>query len=61
MKRLDEGKVSLVQFMQSIRFLHRKSTNRTPECPTHFAHFNPQVGAGRNGNTEDQKLIRSAN
>jgi len=61
MKRLDDGKISLVEFMRSIRFRHRKEDNRSTECPTHFAHFNPQARSEQPPSAEDQKLIRSAN
>ena len=61
MKRLDDGKVSLVEFMRSIRFRRQQSTRRAAQCPTHFAHFDPQVGTGQGNNAEDQHLIRSAN
>ncbi len=66
MKRLDDGKVSLVEFMRSIRFRQRgerKQAKRSTECPTtHFAHLDPQARPGqKNQNAEEQTLVRSAN
>ena len=62
MKRLDEGKVSWVEFLRSIKFAHdNESDNRQAECNTHFANFNPQARTGQQSNAEDSHLIRSAN
>ena len=61
MKRLDDGKVSLVEFLRSIKFAHENTSNRHAECATHFAPFNPQTRTGHPLNTEDSHLIRSAN
>ena len=61
MKRLDDGKISLVEFLNSIKFAQHNVSNRRVECVTHFAHFNPRARAGRAFNAEDSHLIRSAN
>ncbi len=61
MKRLDEGKVSLVDFLRSIKFTHTGNARRGGECPTHFAAFDPRTRNGFQPNTEDAQLIRSAN
>jgi hypothetical protein len=61
MKRLDDGKVSLVEFLNSIKFAQQNVSNQRMECPTHFAHFNPRARGGRALSAEDSQLIRSAN
>jgi hypothetical protein len=62
MKRRDEGKASLVEFLRSIKFAHENSPvqGALPECPTHFAHFK-QSRPGIDSCVEDSQLIRSAN
>ncbi len=60
MKRLDDGKVSLVEFLNSIKFAHN-DTNQRSKCATHFAHFNPRARGGQSLNGEESQLIRSAN
>ena len=61
MERIDKGKVSLVEFLNSIKFARRDKTNQTGQCPTHFAHFNPRTGNTLAPKVEDSQLIRSAN
>ena len=61
MKRLDEGKVSLVEFLSSIKFARSNAANSGVECRSHFAHFNPQARPGSAFSVEDSQLIRSAN
>jgi hypothetical protein len=64
MKRLDDGKVSFVEFMRSIRFKQRnqrKQASRSTECQTHFADFDQQARPARSYNAEDRTLVRSAN
>jgi len=61
MTRRDEGKVSLVDFLRSIKFAHQKDTVDEVECPTHFAHFNQRTKTGRKDSPEDTQVIRSAN
>jgi len=61
MTRRDEGKVSLVEFLRSIKFTHQKDTADEEECPTHFAHFNQRAKTDRKESTEDTQVVRSAN
>ncbi len=61
MKRIDDGKVSLVEFLASIRFARRDRANESVECSSRFAHFNPQARPGVAFSVEDSQLIRSAN
>lgn len=63
MKRRDEGKASLVEFLRSIKFDHddRSVQNDTLRCPTHFAHFEQSARSGYDASQEDLQLIRSAN
>jgi hypothetical protein len=60
MKRLDDGRVSLVDFLNSIKFA-RPTGHQRAECETHFAHFNPRTRGGQALNGEESQLIRSAN
>jgi len=61
MKRLDDGKVSLVEFLRSIKFAPQNVSNERFECPAHLAHFNQQVRNGGQRSSEESQLIRSAN
>lgn len=61
MKRLDDNKVSFVEFLRSIKFAHQSTARRGGDCPTHFAHFNQRIRNGIKASTEDAQLIRSAN
>lgn len=61
MKRLDDGKVSLVEFLRSIKFAQHRQAKETAECPTHFADFTQRARGGSQRNSEDLQLIRSAN
>ncbi|MEH6582773.1 MAG: hypothetical protein V7754_12610 [Halioglobus sp.] len=63
MTRRDEGKVSLVEFLRSIKFGHdhRASAVAHEQCPTHFALFKQSARAGSESSQEDTQLIRSAN
>jgi hypothetical protein len=61
MKRRDQGKTTLVDFMRSIKFAHDKQDTTETECATHFAHFNPRARAGGPAAAEEAKLVRSAN
>ena len=61
MKRLDEGKVSLVAFLRSIKFAQQNTHQGSYGCPTHFAHFSQRARGGRKTSAEDSQLIRSAN
>ncbi len=59
MKRRDEGKASLVEFMRSIKF-HRQA-RRPGKVSGHFAELHPQARQPRAANAEDHSLVRSAN
>lgn len=61
MKRLDDGKVSLVEFLRSIKFVKQSTSNASVDCPTHFAHLHPRARSPRQMSNEDSQLIRSAN
>jgi hypothetical protein len=61
MKRLDENKTSLVEFLRSIKFAHASGADSSAECPKHFAHFKQHARAGLQLTAEDSQLIRSAN
>jgi hypothetical protein len=63
MKKRDEGKASLVEFLSSIKFAQQNSRayEADVECPTHFAHFKQSARSGRDYCAEDSQLIRSAN
>ena len=60
MKRLDEGKVSLVEFLGSIKFSrdHGAST-RTEAFDEQFARLEQRTRRGHR--SEDAQLVRSAN
>jgi hypothetical protein len=60
MKRLDDGKVSLVEFLNSIKFAQH-DTHQRVESATPFAHFNPRTRGETAQNREDDQAIRSAN
>lgn len=61
MKRLDDGKVSLVEFLRSIKFAQNTASNETAECSTHFAHLNQRARSAHAFSPEESHLIRSAN
>ena len=61
MKRIDDGKVSLVEFLSSIKFARHNAANSGAEHTHRFAHFNPQARPGGAFCVEDSQLIRSAN
>lgn len=61
MKRLDENKVSLVEFLRSIKFAQGTSAGHSGKCRTHFAHFDQRARSGKQLSVEDSQLIRSAN
>ena len=60
MKRIDEGKTSLVDFMRSIKFDHHSGEQRK-EVSTHFAALDPHARPAQPQNAEDSLLVRSAN
>jgi len=61
MKRMDDGKVSLVEFLRSIKFSQNNASNDGAECNTHFAHLIQHTRSAQPINAEDSQLIRSAN
>ncbi len=61
MKRIDKGRVSLVEFLSSIKFAVREPANAEAGDAGSFAHFNPQARPGGAFSAEDSQLIRSAN
>jgi hypothetical protein len=66
MKRLDEGKTSLVDFMRSISFSRRHQSKRHEDFPGQFAGLSPRkdepdAGTAKKSNKEEHHLIRSAN
>ena len=61
MKRLDENKVSLVDFLRSIKFPTPSTSGWGSELPAHFASFKQQVRTRRQFSKEESQLIRSAN
>ncbi len=61
MKRRDEGKASLVEFLRSLKYSQGNTGMDQAECATHFAPFNPRVKIRGQYSAEDAQLIRSAN
>jgi|GEM_PF-931036 hypothetical protein len=66
MRRLDEGKTSLVDFLRSVSAMRHRSAKRHEDFPQQFAGFNPQTSspiarAAKTSNKEEQHLVRSAN
>ena len=60
MKRLDEGRPSLVEFMGSIKFSRGQNTSKEANgSHDQFARLRPLTCRERSA--EDDKLIRSAN
>lgn len=61
MKRRDEEKTSLVDFMRSIKFSDHKSGRQSGEVSNHFAHLSSHVRPAGPTTAEDKKLVRSGN
>ena len=61
MKKLDNGKTSLVEFLASIKFARANQSGASLECNTPFAGFNQRARTNRQYSVEDSQLIRSAN
>ncbi|NND66748.1 MAG: hypothetical protein HKN19_04090 [Halioglobus sp.] len=61
MKRLDEGKVSLVEFLRSIKARKSSEKGHTVECETHFATLSPKARAAQPDATDDSSTVPSAN
>ena len=61
MKRLDEGKVSLVEFLASIRHSRRDQAHKHAADTTQFARFSPHARAAEDTAMEERLLVRSVN
>lgn len=61
MKRRDEGKTSLVEFLRSIKFTHDNTNSGGERSGPQFAGLNPRVRQRRKSSSEESQLIRSAN
>ena len=61
MKRLDEGKTSLVDFLRSMRYGRHQTSKSHSEPSEHFAELNPRVRTGKKSSAEEKTLVRSAN
>ena len=61
MKRIDDGKVSLVEFMAAIKFARPSQPHKSAANATRFAGFHPRARAEGQLNLEESQLIRSAN
>ncbi len=61
MKRMDDGKVSLVEFLSSIKFSRRANAAEETSEMERFATFDQQVRPARLRSREDRLLVRSAN
>jgi hypothetical protein len=61
MKRVDNGKVSLVEVMSAIKFPRAKRKNGATQHTTPFAVFKQRARAGYSFSLEDTQLVRSAN
>jgi hypothetical protein len=61
MKRLDDDKISLVEFLSSIKFSQQHGKNHGEEFDTRLAKLQQRVRTRRLYNAEELELIRSAN
>lgn len=62
MKKQDNSKASLVEFLRSIKFEHGSTGSVFGDAPKeHFASFTPRARVARAKTTEDSQLVRSAN
>ena len=61
MKRLDEGKVSLVDFLRSIKTRKRSDKRRAAEVQSHFATLNPHARPAQADGADDSSTVPSAN
>ena len=61
MKKQDEKRVSLVEFLRSIKYTRHGKSKAQSEYPEHFAGFSPQVGVETTSNAEDSLHVRSGN
>lgn len=61
MKRMDDRKVSLVEFLRSIKFSRPHKNDAKSEVSTHFAPLVPKARPAQPYCAEDASLVRSAN
>lgn len=62
MKRMDNGKVTLVEFISSIKFPQQPQMQaEVPAEGDRFAAFEQQARPGFQPNTEEHSLVRSGN
>ena len=61
MKRIDDGKVSLVEFLSSIKFSRSRSNKKASDAGKRVASFEQRAPVSQPFATEDSYLIRSAN
>jgi hypothetical protein len=61
MKRVDEGKVSLVEVMSAIKFPRGKRAKDAARQTAPFAAFKQRARSGYSLSLEDAHLVRSAN
>ena len=61
MKKVDEGKVSLVEVMSAIKFTRGKRAQDAARETAPFAAFKQRARAGYSFSLEDAHLVRSAN
>lgn len=61
MKRIDDGKKSLVELMSALKFSRADRGNRDAEHIAPFAAFKQRARAGYPFSLEDTQLVRSAN
>lgn len=61
MKRLDDDKVSLVDFLRSIKFNQCQRAQGGARVSGHFAELNPRARPAQPRSAEDALLVRSAN
>jgi hypothetical protein len=61
MKRMDEGKVSLVEFLSSIQFDRRNTARKQQASGKRFARLDQHAPVNQQFGKEENYLIRSAN
>lgn len=61
MKRRDEGKASLVEFLSSIKFARHGGQSKKRQSSNRFARFDQRAPVAQPFAMEDSYLIRSAN
>jgi len=58
---MDQGKVSLVEFLSSIKFARQNSQGPSALPGNRFARFDQRAPVARQFGAEDSYLVRSAN